>query len=165
MLTQCSRDLRYVRESRLREMLGLTPEQVIGKPIAEIMGPSLRPFVGTSKLSCSAARSNTKKCRFGQLDLADSRRLPARQGWRKRSSWVSSIVDITERKRAEELLHESEGRQTALIAGKNGGLGWNIMTGKVIWSAVWKRFTVWSRAASVAPSTTSSGIYTPKTGK
>jgi PAS domain-containing protein len=51
LLTQCSRDLRYTYVNRAyAAMLGLTPVQIIGRPILEIIGAegfaAIRPYVG-----------------------------------------------------------------------------------------------------------------------
>ena len=50
MLTRCSRDLRYQFVSRAyAEMIGLTPEEVLGRPIVEILGEeglkTIQPYI------------------------------------------------------------------------------------------------------------------------
>lgn len=140
MLTQCSRDLRYTFVNRAyAEMLGLTTEQVIGKPIAEIMGPEA--FAATRTHIEAVLRGLPVEYEEEVPFLTVGPRwlrgayLPDKDEQGNVRGWVASIADITERKRAEQLLHESEARLNfALVAGKMGAWEWNLTTGKVIWS-------------------------------
>ncbi len=53
----------------------------------------------------------------------------------QRCGWVASVLDITERKRAEESLRCSEaGLRLALDAGKMGGWEWDIIRNTIHWS-------------------------------
>ncbi len=106
LLTQCSRDLRYTFVNRAyAAMLGLTPEQIIGRPIPEIMGAeafeTVRPHVeivlqgrpAEYELEIPFQRIGTRFLRGVYMPDEDA------QGHVR--GWIASIIDITERKRAE----------------------------------------------------------------
>ena len=66
----------------------------------------------------------------------DSALLPGREG---REIQIT-VRDITERKRREALLHESEERLRRAFAGAQEGVwDWNVETGAVVYSARWKQ--------------------------
>jgi PAS domain S-box-containing protein len=55
--------------------------------------------------------------------------------WEGASCFISSVFDITDRKRAEELLRENDARlRLALKAAKAGAWEWNLQTNENIWS-------------------------------
>lgn len=65
---------------------------------------------------------------------------PLRGSGGGRLGWLASVYDISERKRAEEQLRESESRlRLALDAGGMGTWDWNVATGEVAWSAELER--------------------------
>ncbi|HXM36309.1 MAG TPA: ATP-binding protein, partial [Pyrinomonadaceae bacterium] len=141
MLTQCSRDLSYTFVNRAyAAMFGLTPEQVIGKPIVEIMGPeafaAVHPYIETVLRGVPAEyEAEMPFVTVGRRWLRGAY-LPDQDAAGNLRGWLASVTDITERKRADQLLHESESRlRFALVAGKMGAWEWTIKTGKVIWSA------------------------------
>ena len=106
ILTQCSRDLRYTFVNRAHaEMFGLTPEQIIGKTIPEIIGAeafeTIRPHVETVlqgrpveyEAEIPYERVGSRFVRVVYM--------PDKDEHGQIRGWIASISDITERKRAE----------------------------------------------------------------
>jgi PAS domain S-box-containing protein len=125
MLTRCSRDLRYRFVSpAYAEMLGRRPEDIIGLPILTVLGEK----------AFSAIVLHVEKVLEGHpveyesevhLPGAGNRFLhaayvPERDEMGQVQGWVASILDATERKRAEEtermLVREVEHRSNNLLA-------------------------------------------------
>lgn len=111
ILIRCSRDLRYLFANRAAATLfGLSPDEMIGKPIVSIMGDEafaiIKPHIDQvlrgepvefeSRIPYPAAGP-----RWVQVNY-----LPERDGNGRVTGWVASIVDIHERKMAEEALHQ-----------------------------------------------------------
>ncbi|PWT81419.1 MAG: hypothetical protein C5B44_03880, partial [Acidobacteria bacterium] len=107
MLTRCSRDLRYVFVNRAyARMLGLEPQEIIGKPIEDIIGAkgfeAVRPYV--EKVLLGQAVEYESEVHFdgvGTRFLRVAYR-PDLNEAHETVGWVASLTDITESKRAEE---------------------------------------------------------------
>jgi PAS domain S-box-containing protein len=133
------RDLRYTFVNRAyAEMLGTTPDQIIGRPMIEVMGPEA--FAALQPHIAKVLRGEPAEYEV-EVPFLSGRRwlhggyLPDHNSRGELRGWVASITDITESKRAAQLLQESEGRLNfALAAGRMGAWEWNIATGRVIWS-------------------------------
>ena len=114
MLTRCSRDLRYQFVSpAYAEMLGRRPEEIVGKPIVEIMGEG----------GFDAIRPHIEKVLGGQRESYESE-VPFK-GVGKRTlhiaytpdqdehgnviGWIASILDVTARRQAESRIAEQAG--------------------------------------------------------
>ena len=106
LLTQCSRDLRYTFVNQAyAAMLNLTPDQIIGRPIPQIMGAeafaAIRPHVETVlqgkpvefELEIPFQQVGPRFLRMAYL--------PDKDAHGQVRGWIGSISDITERKRAE----------------------------------------------------------------
>ncbi len=120
MLTQCSRDMRYTFVNRAyAEMLGLTPQQIIGKSIVEIIGAeackAIRPYIDAVLKGYRVAyETEVPYPRIGRRFL-DVIYVPEKDGQGNVVGWVASINDITERKRAEEEHRQSETLKGAIL--------------------------------------------------
>jgi PAS domain S-box-containing protein len=118
MLTRCGRDLRYRFVSQgCAEMLGRKPEDIVGRPIAEIVGAeafkAMLPWI-TRVLNGERVESEREihyqgiGTRF--VHVVDT---PERGEHGEVIGWVASILDITDRKRAER---EQQRAEAALAA-------------------------------------------------
>jgi PAS domain S-box-containing protein len=113
MLTRCSRDLRYLFVSRAyAEMIGMTPEQVIGKPIVEIMGKegldTIQPYVERVLQGERVEYESQVPFEFGNTPYLHVTYTPDRDEQGNVIGWFASIIDISERRQMEENLRESE---------------------------------------------------------
>jgi len=111
LLAQYSRDLRYTFVNRAyAAMLGLTPEQIIGRPIPDIIGAeafeTIRPHAETvlqgRPVEYEAEIPHERLgSRFVRVVYT-----PDKDEQGQVRGWIASINDITERKRADELLRQ-----------------------------------------------------------
>jgi PAS domain S-box-containing protein len=120
MLTRCSRDLRYLFVSEAyAAMIGRRPKEVVGRPIAEIMGEqgfeAIRPHV-------EAVLQGDRVQYEEDVNFAGigTRALnvvytPERDEQGRVKSWIASILDVTERKRTEEALRAKEAELETIV--------------------------------------------------
>ena len=120
MLTQNNRDFRYTFVNRAyAERLGLVPEQIIGKTISEILGVeafrAIKPYADRVlngerveyETAIPYARIGTRYMHVAYVPDTDE------QG--NVLGWVSSINDVTERKRAEQEHRRIEALKGAIL--------------------------------------------------
>ena len=111
MLAQCSRDerFRFVNQT-YTERLGLTPEQIIGKSITEVLGKetseAIRPYI-RRVLDGETVEYETEVSyeRIGRRFMRVAYE-PERDPYGNVIGWVSAISDITDRKQTEEMLRQ-----------------------------------------------------------
>jgi two-component system CheB/CheR fusion protein len=110
-LTRCSRDLRYVAANpAYAEMLGLPVDQIVGRPIIDVMGAeafeAIRPRVERvlrgERVEYEAALP------FGALGQRYLHVVytPWTERGGEADGWVASVTDVTARKQAEQALLE-----------------------------------------------------------
>lgn len=106
MLTRCSRDLRYVFANRAyARMLGREPHEIIGKPIIDVIGEegfkAITPYIARVLQGEHVEYEDEVTFKgVGSRFLRASYR-PDIDGNGKSVGWVASIVDMTERRRAQ----------------------------------------------------------------
>lgn len=121
LLTRCSRDLRYLFANRAAAALfGLTPQQMIGRPIVEIMGEeafaTIKPHVERVLQGEPVAYEAQIPYPGVGLRWVSVNYLPERDGQGNVVGWVASITDITDRKRYEQALKEADQRKDVFLA-------------------------------------------------
>ena len=118
MLTRCGRDLRYRFVSQgSAEMLGRKPEDIVGRPIAKIVGeeafkamlPSITRVLNGERVE-SEREIHFQGVGTRFVHVVDT---PERDENGEVVGWVASILDITDRKRAER---ERQRAEAALAA-------------------------------------------------
>jgi two-component system CheB/CheR fusion protein len=112
----CSRDLRYVWVNRrCAEWLGMRPEEVEGRPLAEIIGQeqlaAIRPYI--ERVLSGEHVQYERLVRYGGMGERWVRNFfsPVQGG-----GWIAVISDIHERKLMEETLREADRRKDEFLA-------------------------------------------------
>lgn len=118
MLTRCTRDFRYRYVSRAyAKMVGCKPEEIAGKTIAQIMGDkalaTIRPYL-ERVLSGETVTYEAIVPFLNQSRFLHGVYVPDRNERGEIIGWIASLIDITERKEAEDALIESARQQQAL---------------------------------------------------
>jgi PAS domain S-box-containing protein len=120
-VTRCSRDLRYVwANPAYARIAGVPLGRIVGQPIVDVMGREafevIRPHV-EQVLSGRPAEYEARLpwSAVGSKDLHVIY-TPWREADGSVSGWVASVIDVTERRRAERALMESDRRKEEFIA-------------------------------------------------
>jgi PAS domain S-box-containing protein len=114
-VTRCSRDHRYLWVSRsYAAWLGLAPEQVVGRPIPDVIGRDghkiLLPYV-ERVLSGQRVKFETQITYPGiGARWISTVYVPTKDSDDKVDGWIGVVADVTERHEAQEQLRESEER-------------------------------------------------------
>lgn len=115
----CSRDLRYVWVSRpYAERVGRSPDEIAGRPIVEVLGPEafqkLLPHF-EAVLSGQEVRYEEELVhpRLGPRWVSAAY-TPTFGPWGVADGWVAVVIDVDERKRAEQALARRAAQQAAV---------------------------------------------------
>jgi len=116
-----SRDLRYRWASRrYLEWLGRSAEQVIGQPMERVLGPSLfgvkQPYIERVLAGESVTFEHEVDTPRGLRRWVHIAYTPEHNAEGQVDGWVGVITDITERRRTEEALRESDRRKDEFLA-------------------------------------------------
>jgi PAS domain S-box-containing protein len=120
-VTRCSRDYRYLWVNKpYAQWLGRSPEELLGQPIAEIIGQKafehLKPHFDRV-LSGQRVQYEELVNFFGRGPRWISATYsPTFDGQGAADGWVAVVIDIHERKQLEEALRDSDRRKDAFLA-------------------------------------------------
>jgi PAS domain S-box-containing protein len=106
MLTRCTRDLRYRYVSRAyADLMGRKQEELAGTPIVEVLGKyglaKIRPYVERVLAGETVTYEEAVPARNGKHFLSATY-VPEKNERGEVIGWFASILDVTERKKAEE---------------------------------------------------------------
>jgi PAS domain S-box-containing protein len=137
MLTHCSRDLRYGYVSReYAKMAGQTPEEIAGKSIAEVMGDegfaTIRPHIEKVLTGKRADYEALVSFKNGVPRFLHATYLPDKNERGQVVGWIASLIDITDRKQAEEEVRASEEALRAILEQTNAAMGRTDLKGRLI---------------------------------
>ena len=125
MLTRCGRDLRYrfVSDAYAR-MVGRTPEDIAGRPIADIMGvdglETIRPHIDrVLRGEVVEYEADVPFAGIGMRHLCVTY-CPEVDPSGHVAGWVGSIIDVTERKRPEQTLRDSQDAPVPVVLPRHG---------------------------------------------
>jgi PAS domain S-box-containing protein len=120
-VTRCRRDLTYAWASRpYAEWLGLPPESIVGRPIAEVLGPEafqqLRPHF--EAVLSGRAVDYEEQVNFQGLGRRwiNAIYTPTRDASGAVDGWVAVVIDIHDRKQYEEVLRHADRRKDEFLA-------------------------------------------------
>jgi PAS domain S-box-containing protein len=128
MLTRCSRDLRYLYVSNeYARVAGGTPEEIAGKRLVDVMGKeglaSIRPYIKKVLSGKRVDYETLVPFKNGDAHFLRGTYLPDKNAKGQVIGWIASLVDITERKKAEIELRESEEQLRAFFDQNNVAMG------------------------------------------
>ena len=153
MIAQCSRDLRYVFVNRAcAEFLQRPVDEIVGKRLEEIMGQDafnvIHPYI--ERVLAGERIEYEAEMRYARIGLRHMRvaYVPDIDATGTVTGWIAAISDITDRKRTEEALRESEARLSTFLEQLPIGVGAIDLDGRwTISNAVMRNF-----AQNVIPS-------------
>jgi two-component system CheB/CheR fusion protein len=120
-VTRCSRDLRYLWVSRpYADWLGLSPDEIVGRPISDVIGQAafehIRPHFERA-LSGEVARYE-EQVNFKGIGprWINAVYTPTFDTLGQPNGWVAVVIDIDNRKKAEDALREADHRKDEFLA-------------------------------------------------
>ncbi|HJT31452.1 MAG TPA: PAS domain-containing protein [Pirellulales bacterium] len=120
-VTRCSRDLRYLWASKAyAEWLGRSPDEIIGRPIVDVLGPEafaqLRPHFEQVLAGAKAAYEDTVEYRGLGPRRINAIYTPTLDATGIPDGWVALVLDVTEQRRLELALKEADQRKDEFLA-------------------------------------------------
>jgi diguanylate cyclase (GGDEF)-like protein/PAS domain S-box-containing protein len=133
----------FVNAAGARIFGATRPEELIGKPVLEIVHPDFRPIVADRMRRMLAQDKPVPLIaeKFIRLDGTplDVEVVAAPLKYRDRQAVQVVVRDMSERRQAEHALRESEERYAIAARGANDGLwDWNLISNDVYYSPRWK---------------------------
>lgn len=117
----CSRDLKYLWVSKpYADWLGLKPEQIVGRPIEEVMGKAasdrLRPHIARVLEGHEVRYEDELDYPAVGPRWVSAIYTPTYDGGAVPNGWISVLLDIDQRKRAEDALLVADRRKDEFLA-------------------------------------------------
>ena len=146
IIAQCSRDFRYTFVNRAcAEFLGQPVEEIVGRPISEVMGKeafeAIRPYIERVLAGEHVEyEADVPYAKIGDRHMRVSY-VPDFDASGNVCGWIAAITDITDRKRTEEALRDSEARLSTFLEQLPIGVGAMDLEGRwTISNAVMRTF-------------------------
>lgn len=120
-VTRCSRDLRYIWVSNgYAALLGMTPEEIAGRTIAEVIGPeaneSIRPYYERALAGERVEYETLVNYRPLGPRWIHAVYTPTLDNTGVPDGWVAVVADVSSRRAAEEALKDADRRKDEFLA-------------------------------------------------
>jgi PAS domain S-box-containing protein len=120
-VTRCSRDLTYLWVSKpYADWLGRSPEEIVGRPIPEVIGleafEALRPYFERVLSGQEVRYEEEVNFRGAGRRWVHAVYTPTFDAAGVPDGWVAVVLDIDDRKRAEEAVKEADRRKDEFLA-------------------------------------------------
>jgi PAS domain S-box-containing protein len=134
MLSRCSADLRYRYVSpAYARMIGHLPEEIVGRPIVEIMGQegfnTILPYI-ERVLAGEQVEYETQAPFKGVGDrVLNVTYIPDHDAAGKVRGWIASIIDVTKKRQAEHRVAADLARLAAIVKTSDDAIVTNDLNG------------------------------------
>lgn len=126
-VARCSHDLRYLWANQgYADLLQRPLNEIVGRPILEVLGAetfeAVRPYFERVLAGETVNYEREVNYKGAGREWISATFTPTLAACGGVDGWVAVIVDITDRKRAEEAIHESEKRYRRIVETTNEGV-------------------------------------------